>query len=124
METSRSRAGMFGALAMAQALAWLITAVMLFLLAFVMLKLQPDTGRLQLCIYGVYVLACFCAGRYTGKRGARRKFLWGMAAGILYFGILAAVSLLSDQTVQMDALQGGLAFLFCTFGGMLGGMTA
>ena len=71
-----------------------------------------------------YVLSYLFAGRYTGKRGARRKFLWGMCSGMLYFGILAAVSVLSKRTVQPDALHRVLAFVFCAAGGMLGGMTA
>ena len=115
---------MIRALAAAQVLAWLITAALLLAMAFVMWKFQPDMGKMQLGIYGLYVLSCLFAGRYTGKRGAHRKFLWGMCSGMLYFGILAAVSVLSKRTVQPDALHRVLAFVFCTAGGMLGGMTA
>ena len=112
MEYSGGRTGMIRALAAAQVLAWLITAALLLM------------GKMQLGIYGIYVLSCLFAGRYTGKRGARRKFLWGMCSGMLYFGILAAVSVLSKRTVQPDALHRVFAFAFCTAGGMLGGMTA
>ena len=115
---------MIRALAAAQVLAWLITAALLLAMAFVMWKFQPDMGKMQLGIYGIYVLSCLFAGRYTGKRGARRKFLWGMCSGMLYFGILAVVSVLSERTVQPDALHRVLAFVFCAAGGMLGGMTA
>ena len=85
---------MIRALAAAQVLAWLITAALLLAMAFVMWKFQPDMSKMQLGIYGIYVLSCLFAGRYTGKRGAHRKFLWGMCSGMLYFGILAAVSVL------------------------------
>lgn len=115
---------MIRVLAGAQAVAWLITASGLLLLAFIMWKLRPDIGKLQLGIYGVYVIACFFAGRLAGKWGARRKFLWGMLSGVVYFGILAVVSVLSDRTVQPDALHRILALAFCAAGGMLGGMTA
>lgn len=124
MEYSGGRTGMIRALAAAQVLAWLITAALLLAMAFVMWKFQPDMGKMQLGIYGIYVLSCLFAGRYTGKRGARRKFLWGMCSGMLYFGILAVVSVLSERTVQPDALHRVLAFVFCAAGGMLGGMTA
>ena len=124
MEYSGGRTGMIRALAAAQVLAWLITAALLLAMAFVMWKFQPDMGKMQLGIYGIYVLSCLFAGRYTGKRGAHRKFLWGMCSGMLYFGILASVSVLSKRTVQPDALHRVLAFVFCTAGGMLGGMTA
>ena len=124
MEYSGGRTGMIRALGAAQVLAWLITAALLLAMAFVMWKFQPDMGKMQLGIYGIYVLSCLFAGRYTGKRGARRKFLWGMCSGMLYFGILVAVSVLSKRTVQPDALHRVFAFVFCTAGGMLGGMTA
>ena len=68
---------MIRALAAAQALAWLITAALLLAMAFVMWKFQPDMGKMQLGIYGIYVLSCLFAGRYTGKRGARRKIFVG-----------------------------------------------
>ena len=124
IEYSGGRTGMIRALAAAQVLAWLITAALLLAMAFVMWKFQPDMGKMQLGIYGIYVLSCLFAGRYTGKRGAHRKFLWGMCSRMLYFGILAAVSVLSKRTVQPDALHRVLACVFCTAGGMLGGMTA
>ena len=76
MEYSGGRTGMIRALAAAQVLAWLITAALLLAMAFVMWKFQPDMGKMQLGIYGIYVLSCLFAGRYTGKRGAHRKFLW------------------------------------------------
>ena len=115
---------MIGALAKAQVMAWLMTAALLLMMALIMWKFQLDMGKLQLGIYGIYVLSCLAAGRFTGKRGAHRKFLWGMCSGVLYFGILAAVSVLSDRTVQPDVLHRVLAFVFCAAGGMLGGMTA
>ena len=124
MEYSGERTGMIRALAKAQVMAWLMTAALLLVMALIMWKFQLDMGKLQLGIYGIYVLSCLFAGRFAGKRGARRKFLWGMCSGMLYFGILAAVSVLSERTVQPDALHRVLAFLFCAAGGMLGGMTA
>lgn len=124
MEYSRGRMGMIGALAKAQVMAWLMTAALLLVMALIMWKFQLDMGKLQLGIYGIYVLSCLLAGRFAGKRGARRKFLWGLCCGVLYFGILAAVSMFSDRTVQPDALHRALAFVFCAAGGMLGGMTA
>lgn len=124
MENSRSKKRMLRTLAGAQVMAWLITAAALLLLAFIMWRFQPDTGTLQLGIYGIYVIACLFAGRHSGKRGERRKYLWGMFSGTLYFGMLAAVSVLSERAVQPDVLHCMLAFLFCAAGGMFGGMTA
>ena len=89
MEYSGGRTGMIRALAAAQVLARLITAALLLAMAFVMWKFQPDMGKMQLGIYGIYVLSCLFAGRYTGN-GEHTENFCGRCSGMLYFGILAA----------------------------------
>lgn len=96
----------------------------LLLLAFLLLKLQPDTNKIEIGIMVIYVLACFAGGWYCGKKMERKKFLWGMLLGVLYFMLLAAVSGMSDKMIQASLAQGMLAFGLCAAGGMLGGMVA
>lgn len=86
MEYSGGRTGMIRALAAAQALAWLITAALLLAVAFVMWKFQPDMGKMQLGIYGIYVLSCLFAGRYTGKREHAENFCGGCAPACCILG--------------------------------------
>ena len=64
MEYSGGRTGMIRALAAAQVLAWLITAALLLAMAFVMWKFQPDMGKMQLGIYGIYGVGYYSALLY------------------------------------------------------------
>ena len=58
---------------MALIVAYVITVLALFGIAFVMLKLQPDAGTTELLILAVYVLSCFAGGWYAGRRAGQRK---------------------------------------------------
>lgn len=68
---------MIRALAAAQVLAWLITAALLLAMAFVMWKFQPDMGKMQLGIYGIYVLSCLVRRAIYGKTGSTQKIFVG-----------------------------------------------
>ncbi len=105
-------------------LSCLATTVILLALAFVMLKLQPETGVIETAILVTYVLSCFIGGWYCGRKAQRRKFAWGMLLGVLYFLLLFLVSGMGDRTVQSGLLQSLTAFAVCAGGGMLGGMAA
>ena len=69
----------------------------------------------------VYVLACFFGGLAAGKGGKKRKFLWGLLTGAIYFLVLF---LLSWKTgTERESIRSFLlAAALCLGGGMLGGM--
>ncbi len=113
-----------GRFAMALIVAYVITVLALFGIAFVMLKLQPDAGTTELLILAVYALSCFAGGWYAGKRAGKRKFLQGLLVGVLYFALLFLISGMGEREIQSDLASGGLACLLCAAGGMLGGMLA
>ena len=98
---------------MALIVAYVITVLALFGIAFVMLL-----------ILAVYVLSCFAGGWYAGRRAGQRKFLQGLLVGVLYFAILFLISGMGEREIQSDLASGGLACLLCAAGGMLGGMLA
>lgn len=104
--------------------AYVLTALLLFGLAFGMQKWQLDVKTAELLILFIYVLSCFAGGWYAGRKTERKKFLQGLLTGILYFVLLFLLSGLSDREIQSDLLQGILAFFVCAAGGMLGGMLA
>lgn len=113
-------AGVFGSLLVSMG----VTVVLLLLLAVILLKLQPDLQLAEKGILLVYVLACFAGGWYAGRRSGKRKFLWGLLSGALYFLLLLAVSVLRTQPFECGILESGIAFLLCIGAGMLGGMLA
>jgi len=99
---------------------YVVTALLLFLLAFLLFRLDLDESKVSLGMVAVYILSCLFGGFAAGKGGKNRKFLWGLLNGSLYFLILLAVSL----------GKGGADGLFswfttgalCLGSGMLGGM--
>ncbi len=104
--------------------AGLTTVILLLVLAFVMLQMQPDLKTAEMGIMIIYALSVFAGGWFCGKKTGNRKFLWGMVTGASYFLLLAAVSVLGDRTFQSDMTEGVTAFLICVAGGTIGGMLA
>lgn len=102
----------------------LATVVILLVMAFVMLKLQPGTSAVETCILVTYAVSCFFGGWYCGRKAVRRKFLWGLLSGVLYFLLLFLVSGMGDRAVQSGLVQSLTALVICAGGGMLGGMLA
>lgn len=103
-------------------LSGLTTTVILLILAFVLLKLEPDANVAQIGILCTYVLSCFMGGMYCGRKMERRKYLWGLLLGTGYFLLLFAVSGMGDRAVTSSLTQGIAAFFLCAGGGMFGGM--
>lgn len=99
-----------------------VTAAALLLLALLMLKLEWDGETLENAVLAVYALAGFAAGYCAGKGAGRKRFLWGLGAGNIYFVILWFLSLAGGRQFEADALGMCLIYSLCGGGGMAGGM--
>ena len=101
---------------------YILTGVMLALLAFLLYKLGLGEKTVSVAIIVIYVAATLFGGFVTGKRMGSRKFLWGLLMGSAYFLVLTAVSL----CVGGAGIDVGTSFfttlVLCAGGGMLGGM--
>lgn len=102
--------------------AYILTAGLLLLLAFVLYRFGLSEKIVTVCIIAIYIIVTFFAGMLMGKREGKRKFLWGLVMGILYFGILTAVSLVVNKGVEDVAGNMMTVFFLCAGSGMLGGM--
>ena len=99
-------------------LAYILTAFALLLLAFLLYKLRFSSGVIGAAIIGIYVFVTVISGFVTGKRMQKKKYLWGLLAGALYFVILAvASSLYGTEGIGASFLT---TALLCMGGGMLG----
>ena len=98
------------------------TALLLFLLAVLVQRLQPGEGMISIGISAVYVISCFLGGFLAGKVQRSKKFIWGLLMGLLYLLITMIVTLISKS--GFNAASGELLgnLLLCLGGGMLGGM--
>lgn len=125
MSASKSRGeGSFPALFLLKCLlfSYILTAIMLLLLAFLLYKLGLSEGIVSIAISSIYVLSTFLAGFVAGKKLQTRKFLWGMLLGTVYFVVLAVISLLVNQSVGELGNSLLTTLTLCAAGGTLGGM--
>ena len=63
---------------------YVLTALLLFLLAFLLYKFDLGESKVNLGITVIYILSCFLGGFLVGKGAGTRKFLWGMVLGAIY----------------------------------------
>ncbi|WP_440321532.1 TIGR04086 family membrane protein [Laedolimicola sp.] len=101
--------------------AYIATGGLLLLLALLLYKLRLSESVINLSITAIYLIACFLAGFLMGKMMKTRKYLWGAAGGLLYFTLLALISLAARQG-SAEASSFITTLLLCTAGGTLGGM--
>lgn len=100
----------------------LITVLALLLLAFLMLRQGWENEMLKRCVFAVYGLACLLGGCQAGRAASRRKYLWGMGYGVIYFLLLCLLSLAAGNGAQAEMSKVWQILAVCGAGGMVGGM--
>ena len=101
---------------------YIITAFILLLLSFLMLKLDLSSTIFSGGIIFAYIVSSFIGGFFVGKKVDQRKFLWGLVMGILYFVVLMLVSLLMNRATSLPLGNLLTTFIISSLSGMLGGM--
>jgi len=90
---------------------YVVTGLLLLLIAGLLYRFQLDEGKVQIGIILTYILSCFAGGFLTGKMMKSRQFLWGVLLGLAV-----------NRELQSSTAGFVTAFLLCMGGGMLGGM--
>ena len=101
---------------------YLVTGLLLLLIAGLLYRFRLDEGKVQIGIILTYILSCFTGGFLAGKMMKNRQFLWGVFLGLLYFLIMMLVSLAVNRELQSSTAGFVTEFLLSMGGGMLGGM--
>lgn len=101
---------------------YILTGLFLLLLALLLYRLHLSEKLISFCITVIYIGSNFFLGFITGKKMQNRKFLWGLCMGIVYFLVLAVVSIIADHSIQNLAADFFLTLFLCAGSGMLGGM--
>lgn len=104
--------------------AYIVTGILLVILALLLYKAGLSEEMVNAGILLIYVISTFSGGFIMGKLTGNRKFLWGLAAGTLYFVLLLAISLGLYRSLQADIMGLVTTFLLCAGGGMIGGMVS
>ncbi len=101
---------------------YIITAFILLILSFLMLKLDLSGTVISGGINFVYIISAFTGGFFIGKKTEQKKFLWGLLIGIAYFVILMLVSLMMNRVSPLPLGNLFTVFIISSLSGMLGGM--
>lgn len=103
-------------------LSYIVTALLLLLVSFLMLKLDLSGAVMSAIINCTYIISAFLGGFLVGKKTEQRKFIWGLIVGVFYFVILMLVSLIMNQGSQLPIGNLLTVFVITSLSGMLGGM--
>jgi putative membrane protein (TIGR04086 family) len=101
---------------------YIITAFMLLLLSFLMLKLDLPSMVISGGINFAYIISAFTGGFFVGKKVEQKKFIWGLVMGVFYFVLLLLISLMMNRVSPMPLGSLFTVFVICGLSGMLGGM--
>ena len=105
-------------------IAYLLSALLMLLLTFLLYKFRLPESQITLGIYAVYILSCLFGGLLAGKAMGTRRFFWGLLTGLLYFGVLFGMSCLQEQTITSEGSQILTVLGICAASGMAGGMVS
>ena len=101
---------------------YILSALLLLGISFALYKLRLQESQVQAAVNIVYVLSCALAGFLAGKGIRRGRFFCGAAAGLLYFAVLLAMSVLVNKGLTLPPRELAIAAGFCVGSGIIGGV--
>ena len=101
---------------------YVITGVLLVLLAFGLYKMQLSEAHTKLGIIIVYAISTIAGGYIIGKKKMHRRLLWGLLIGLTYFVVLSIIAFIMNKGLYVDGASAMKAALVCTLGGIAGGV--
>ncbi len=105
-------------------LSYLLSALLLTILAFALFRLKLSPSRVSAGVYAIYGISCFLGGVLAGKGLRSRKFFWGLLSGLLYFILLALMSFLLCKGLAEDTRMLTSVLGICAGCGTIGGMVS
>lgn len=100
--------------------AYVVTGLMLLILAFALYKLGLGENVVNLGVVFIYLLSSAVGGFFIGKCMETRRLLWGILLGLFYALILFVLSLIVRGNAQGIVQSGLLNTLICLGGGAIG----
>ncbi len=113
------------------AVSMIVAAVTTLLLLLLLTVLLYNTGISRtvsgILMVAIYVLGPFAGAFVLGKLVKKKRFLWGLALGIVYFAIFVVISVLCAKSGAQESVMPGVrdyieVLLAVLPGGVLGGM--
>ena len=101
---------------------YIITGILLLLLAFLMYKVNLTEPVVNGAIIAIYIIAGFFGGFLIGKKTGVKKYLWGLFMGALYYGVLILVGLILHQGLSGEPVHLLSTMVLCLLSATAGGM--
>jgi putative membrane protein (TIGR04086 family) len=99
---------------------YVITGVMLLLLAFCLYKFNLSNWQITAGIIVTYALSTFIGGYVLAKKEHTRRLLWGMSFGVIYFAVLMVCSLIITKGVSLEQTAALRSVIICIGAGAIG----
>lgn len=103
---------------------FIISGLLLLLLAMLLYKMELTESVVKIGVVVIYVISGLVGGIIMGKVMREQKYLWGLAAGVLYFVILFVVSIAVKGGLDIDMAKVVTTLILCAASGMAGGMVS
>ena len=103
---------------------YIITGMLLLLLAFLMYKMDLGEPVVNGAIIAIYIIAGFLGGFLMGKKTGVKKYLWGFLMGALYYGVLILVGLILHQGLGAEPVHLLSTMILCLLSATAGGMVS
>jgi len=117
MDFRRSRAAAIGG---ALLVSYVVTLVLLIVVAFLLYKLKLQPAQAGLTVVLIYILAAMAGGFLTAKAVKQKRLLCGLGFGALYFGVLFFLSVIAQTGLSASPGQAVRAAICCLVGGVIG----
>lgn len=102
--------------------AYIVTAIMLLLLSYLMYKYEISGTALNVGLVLTYIIPNFMAGLITGKMMKEKRLLWGVVSGIMYMIVYVLVNLIIGDSVTIGKIL--LPLIISVTGAALGGIVS
>lgn len=98
--------------------------ILLLLLLTVLIYNTDISGTVSgIMMVAIYVLGPFAGAFVLGKIMKKKRFLWGMLLGVVYFALFVLLSVLTAEEGAIPGIRDYLQVLLAVLpGGILGGM--
>jgi putative membrane protein (TIGR04086 family) len=101
---------------------YILTGVLLLLLAFIMYKMEPGEAVVNGGITVIYVLVGFFGGFFAGRAAGQKKYLWGLLVGLCYVAVLFLAGALIHRGISDSWVSLASTLVLCAGSATAGGM--
>lgn len=122
MEDAMKKNPVASLLVKASLVSFILSAILLLITSSLMLNALLSASAVSIMVIVTYILSNFIGGFLMGRGMGHRKFVWGLAAGGVYFIIVFLLSLVVVGTKDFSLATTIRTLGVCGLSGMIGGM--